>query len=132
MFLLSIVIVIAALAVIIEGIVQLTAGGARGNEMTDGGPYYNPKELSYSPRGDRVVVKQLPKPEAKPGEMFIPDSQTRPPDEGIVIAVGPSEKCADIKVGDHVYFLEQAGSPVIIKGERFLGMRESEIHGIDK
>lgn len=81
----------------------------------------------YTPRGDRVIVKRLPLPEQQAGEMAVPDSQRRPPDEGIVHAVGPD--VPDIAVGDHVCFLEHAGSELEIDGANYLSMREVEVHG---
>ncbi len=45
--------------------------------------------LNYEPRGDRVIVKRLPLPQPKPGDVFLPASQQKPLNEGTVIAVGP-------------------------------------------
>ena len=45
--------------------------------------------IDYEPRGDRVVVRRLPRPAPKPGEVVIPHSQQKLLDEGIVVAVGP-------------------------------------------
>ena len=84
----------------------------------------------YTPRGDRVIVKRLPQPKPKEGELLIPGSQRKPLDEGIVIAVGP--EIEDIEPGNHVCFLEFAGTTVEIDGESYLSMRDQEIHGIRK
>ena len=45
--------------------------------------------INYRPRGDRVIVKRLEAPAQNPDEVFIPKSQQKPLNEGIVIAVGP-------------------------------------------
>lgn len=90
------------------------------------------KELTYIPRGDRVIVKRLPQPVSKPGETIIPGSQKKPLDEGTVVAVGPAKELADIHTGQHVCFLEFAGAPVEIDGEQYLSLREQEIHGVRK
>jgi chaperonin GroES len=86
--------------------------------------------IGYVPRGDRAIVKRLPQAEHKPGEVIIPGSQQKPLDEGIVIAVGP--EIDDIEVGEHVCFLEFAGTTVEIDGEAYLSMRDQEIHGVRK
>lgn len=83
--------------------------------------------FNYTPRGDRVIVKRLPRPEPEEGEMFTPDSQQKPLDEGEVIAVGA---VPDIHVGDHVCFLEYAGTTIEIDGQQYLSMRECEVHGV--
>jgi len=83
--------------------------------------------FNYTPRGDRVIVKRHALPAQKPDEVFIPSSQQKPPNEGTVIAVGP--EVSDIFPGDHVCFVEYAGTAVEIDGEEYLSMREVEIHG---
>lgn len=83
---------------------------------------------SYTPRGDRVIVKRLERPSAQPGSLFVPDSQQKPLDEGTVIAVGPT--ISDIKAGQVVCFVEFAGTEIEVDGEGYLSMRESEIHGV--
>ena len=88
--------------------------------------------LDYSPRGDRVIVKQLPPPPPIDGDVVLPDSQRKALNEGTVVAVGPSRECDDIEVGQHVCFLDFAGSAIKIDGEDYLAMREVEIHGIRK
>ena len=83
--------------------------------------------LNYEPRGDRVIVKRLPKPAPVPGAMFLPDSQQRPLNEGMVLAVGP--EIDDIEPGEHICFLDFAGTAVEIDGVEYLSMRDEEIHG---
>ncbi len=83
--------------------------------------------IAYTPRGDRVIVKRLPLPAPKPGEVFIPDSQRKPLNEGTIIAMGP--KITDLSVGDHICFLDYAGSAIEVDGEEYLSMRDEEIHG---
>lgn len=95
-----------------------------------GGHRSRPTDISYIPRGDRVIVKRLPQPKPKEGELLIPGSQQKLLDEGIVIAVGP--EISDIEPGAHVCFLEFAGTTVEIDGESYLSMRDQEIHGVRK
>lgn len=84
--------------------------------------------IDYTPRGDRVIVKRLPLPEAKEGEMLLPSSQQRPLNEGTVVAFGP--KVSDLSLEQHVCFLDFAGTTVEVDGIEYLSMRQEEIHGV--
>ena len=93
--------------------------------------------LPYEPRHDRVLVKQFAAPEQPAEGVFIPQSQTAPPNEGIVIAVGLGLRNrvtgildpVDLKPGDHVCFVEHAGYEVVVDGVSYLQMRDEEIVG---
>ena len=93
--------------------------------------------INYEPRGDRVVVRRLPRPDPKPGQVVIPNSQQKQLDEGIVVAVGPGQRnrltglvdVIDLAPGDHVCFGDYAGSEIDVDGEEYLSMRDEEIHG---
>lgn len=94
-------------------------------------------KINYEPRGDRVIVKQLPPPEPKEGEMVVPRSQQKPLNEGTVVAVGPGTRNrttglldpVDLEVGDHICYLDFAGSAIEVDGVEYLSMRDEEIHG---
>src|SRR4051812_42047737 len=73
--------------------------------------------IDYTPRGDRVIVKRLPPPVAKEGEVIIPGSQRPPLNEGTVVAVGSAKELADIQIGDHVCFLDFAGTTIEVDGQ---------------
>jgi len=97
-----------------------------------------PKPLiNYVPRGDRVVVKRLPRPEPAPGELISPKSQQKELNEGIVIAVGPGLRnrvtgeidAIELEPGDHVLFVDFAGFDIEVDGVDYLSMRDEEIHG---
>jgi chaperonin GroES len=93
--------------------------------------------INYEPRGDRVVVRRLERPAPKPGEVIVPGSMQKQLDEGIVVAVGPGLRNrltwqidpVDLEPGDHVCFGDFAGSEIEVDGEKFLSMRDEEIHG---
>lgn len=99
----------------------------------DGDDYYDAEsELDYLPRGDRVIVRRLPRPEPIPGDMVLPNSQQKPLDEGVVVGIGTSKKLADLEIKQHICFVEFAGTEVEIDGQVYLSMRDSEIHGVRK
>jgi chaperonin GroES len=93
--------------------------------------------INYEPRGDRVIVKTLPPPEAKEGEVYVPRSQQKPLNEGTVVAVGPGTRNrmtgqidpVELAVGDQVCYLDFAGSEIEVDGEKYLSLRDEEIHG---
>lgn len=93
--------------------------------------------INYEPRGDRVVVRRLERPAPKPGEVIVPGSMQKQLDEGIVVAVGPGLRNrltwlidpVDLEPGNHVCFGDFAGSEIEVDGEKFLSMRDEEIHG---
>lgn len=94
-------------------------------------------KINYEPKGDRVLVTRLTRPEPTPGQVVTPKSQEKEFNEGIVVAVGPGNRNrvtgyideVDAKVGEHVCFLEYAGVEVEVDGVYYLSLREEEIHG---
>jgi chaperonin GroES len=118
---------------VLTGVVNMAAWGCflfwrarSGKQATAGG---------YTPRGDRVLVRRLAATAPQAGEVVLPTSQQKPLNEGIVVAVGPGmlhsgERVpVDLKVGQHVCFLDYAGSAIVVDGEEYLSLRDEEIHG---
>ena len=94
--------------------------------------------IGYTPRGDRVIVRRAERKPQEVGGIALPDSQQRPLNSGIVIAVGPGARnsvtgeidaIGDLEPGDTVEFLDYAGAEIEVDGETYLCMREVEIHG---
>lgn len=93
--------------------------------------------INYKPRGDRVIVQRLPPPAPKEGELVVPNSQQKPLNEGIVVAVGPGMRNrvtgmvdpVDLGPGAHVCFVDYAGFEIEVDGEKYLSMRDEEVHG---
>ncbi len=88
------------------------------------------------PLGDRVLVKPQPAEEKTASGLYIPDTAKEKPQRGTVIAVGPG-RIEDgkhiemsVKEGDVVIFGKYAGSEIVLDGEEFLIMRETDILGI--
>jgi chaperonin GroES len=94
-------------------------------------------KLKFRPLHDRVVVKRI-NPEAKTkGGIIIPDTAREKPQQGEVVAVGPGGRDEagklipiDIKSGDKVLFGKWSGTEVVLDGEEFLIMKESDVMGV--
>ena len=83
-----------------------------------------------------MIVRQMPPPEPKEDEVYVPASQQKPLNEGVVVAVGPElyrrdgdYVTSDINPGDIVCFVDYAGFPIEVDGETYLSLRDEEIHG---
>jgi chaperonin GroES len=68
--------------------------------------------MKFRPLHDRVVVRRIEAEEKTKGGIIIPDTAKEKPQEGEIIAVGPS------------------GTEVRIEGEDLLIMKESDIMGV--
>ena len=90
------------------------------------------------PMFDRVVIKELdPDRMRRSGLIVPPGSDEPPPQQGIVLAVGPGLDWWDhvgvvmpVKPGDHVVFPAAAGTWVEIDEERLLVCRVGELLGV--
>lgn len=90
------------------------------------------------PLFDQVVVKELDQDRMRSSGLVVPPgSRELPPQQGIVLAVGPGLDWwtqADVKmpveVGDHVVFPASAGVWVEVDEERLLVCRVGEILGV--
>lgn len=94
-------------------------------------------KINYEPRGDRVILKRLPPPEQKEGDVYLPASQQKPLNEGVVVAVGPGLRNrvtgmidpVDLQPEDLVCFVDYAGFEIEVDGEKYLSLRDEEVHG---
>ena len=89
------------------------------------------------PLHDRVLVKRLDEPDAKPGSIIIPDSAKEKPQEGQVVAVGTGRVNEEgktwplaVKQGDRILFGKYSGSEVKLDGQEYLIMKEEDVLGI--
>ncbi len=93
--------------------------------------------MKIRPLHDRVIVKRLEEVRTTASGIVIPDTATKKPDQGEVIAVGPGKKddngkviALDVKVGDKVLFGKYAGQTVKVGGDELLVMREEDLMGV--
>ena len=90
--------------------------------------------MALRPLDDRVVLKVLDAEEKTSGGIVLPDSAREKPQRGKVTAVGEGRlldngkrQKPDVDKGDIVLFGKYTGSDVVIDGEEFKIMRETEI-----
>ena len=90
------------------------------------------------PLFDRVVIKELDSDRVRRSGLVVPPgSHEPPPQQGIVLAVGPGLDWGEhvgvsmpVRPGDHVVFPATAGAWVEVDEERLLVCRVSELLGI--
>jgi chaperonin GroES len=93
--------------------------------------------MKMKPLGDRIVIKPAIAEEKTKGGIILPDTAKEKPVIGEVVAVGPGRKSDDgnliameVKVGDKVLYGKYSGTEVIVDGQEFLIMRESDLFAI--
>lgn len=96
------------------------------------------KKFSFSPLGDRIVVKPEAKGEKKLASgLIIPETADKErPAQGVVVAVGPGKFeqgqriPMQVQVGDTVLFSKYGYDEVKIEGQEYLILTESNVLGI--
>jgi chaperonin GroES len=89
------------------------------------------------PLYDRILVKRVEEATRSKSGLFLPESATEKPSEGIVLAVGQGRLGDDgvvrplqVKEGDRVVFGRYSGTEIKVEGEDRLMLREDEVLGI--
>lgn len=89
--------------------------------------------VTARPLADRVVVRSLEAYERTHGGLYIPDSAKEKPQEGEIVAVGPGRYDSgslvpmSVKVGDRVLYGKFNGTEVMLDGNPYLILRESDV-----
>ena len=93
--------------------------------------------MKIHPLADRVIVKPSPAEEKTKGGIILPDTAKEKPVVGEVIATGPGRKgddgklvASELKVGDKVLYGKYSGTEVMLDGQEYLIMRESDIFAV--
>jgi chaperonin GroES len=91
-------------------------------------------DAKVRPLGDRVLAKAVERPEQTKSGLFLPDTAQEKPQEAEVLAVGNGKLLdngtripIDLKPGDKVLYSKYAGTEIVIEGEEYLILRESDI-----
>ena len=93
--------------------------------------------MKLKPLDDRIVIKQSDAEEKTSGGIILPDTAKEKPQIGTVIETGPGKLLDNGKRGkmsvkkkDEVIYARYGGNEVEIDGEKYVILRESDIHGI--
>jgi len=83
--------------------------------------------MSFNAIEDKVIVKVAEIEEKTESGLFIPDTATSMPDQGVVVAAGPGRYSASgafiestVKAGDRVLFNARAAQRIELEGEEYL------------
>jgi len=89
-------------------------------------------KVSLKPLADRVLVQAAAAEEKTKGGIIIPDTAKEKPQKGKVIAVGTGKKDEPmtVKAGETVLYGKYSGTEIVIDGEDYLIMRESDIFAV--
>ncbi|MBC8469748.1 MAG: co-chaperone GroES [Planctomycetes bacterium] len=93
--------------------------------------------MKLKPLDDRIVIKQLEAEEKTTGGIILPDTAKEKPQIGKVVEIGPGKLLENgkrakmsVKKKDEVIYARYGGNDVEIDGEKYVILRESDIHGI--
>ncbi len=93
--------------------------------------------MQVRPLFDRILVERVEAAAKSAGGLFLPESASEKPSEGIVLAVGQGRLSDDgetlplvVKTGDRIAFGKYAGTELKIDGKDRLVLREDEVFGI--
>lgn len=90
--------------------------------------------MTLRPLNDRVVVRRGEAERQSAGGIVLPDTASKKPERGAVVAVGPGaldergrRHTPTVVAGDDVLFAPHAGTEIRLGGETLVILRESEI-----
>ena len=92
--------------------------------------------MKLVPLFDRVVLKQLVAEETTKSGIVLPGQAKEKPQQAEVIAVGPGgvvdgkEITMQVKVGDKVIYSRYAGNDVELDGEKYIIVKQNDIHAV--
>ena len=93
--------------------------------------------MKLKPLDDRIVIKQSEAEERTTGGIILPDAAKEKPQLGTVIETGPGKLLDNgkrakmsVKKKDEVIYAKYGGNEVELDGEKYVILRESDIHGI--
>lgn len=80
---------------------------------------------------NRVFIKESTEEKVTSGGIILMEDAEKAPTEGIVVGVSERDETGmepNVKVGDYVYFPENAPYPIQIGEETFLVLKENQIY----
>lgn len=92
------------------------------------------KKITLKPTAGYVLIEPVEATKKTASGIYLPDSSDEKPQEGLVLAVGPSEvtdsgvkKESPVKVGDKIIYKKWGGSEVKIEGKEYLFSKFEDI-----
>ena len=89
---------------------------------------------TFTPLGDRILVKPAEREEQTKSGIFLPDTAQEKPQEGTIIEVGPGRVTdegkhipIELKKGDLVLNAKYGGTEIKEEGEEYLLLTERDI-----
>ena len=89
---------------------------------------------TFTPLGDRVLVKPAEREEQTKSGIFLPDTAQEKPQEGTIVEVGPGRGTEDgkripmdLKKGDLVLYAKYGGTEIKEEDEEYLLLTERDI-----
>ena len=93
--------------------------------------------MTVTPLFDRVLIKRSEELTKTKSGLFLPESASEKPMQGVVLAIGQGRVDDEgkvtpltVKVGDTVVFNKYSGTEIKVDGEERLIMKEEDILGI--
>ena len=93
--------------------------------------------MTVTPLFDRVLIKRSEELTKTKSSLFLPESASEKPMQGVVLAIGQGRVDDEgkvtpltVKVGDTVVFNKYSGTEIKVDGEERLIMKEEDILGI--
>ena len=85
--------------------------------------------MTIKPLADRVVIKMLEAEETTKSGIILTSKAQEKPQVAEVVAVGPGDKdvTMEVKVGDRVLISKYAGTEVMVDGEEYTILKQSDI-----
>ena len=93
--------------------------------------------MGIKPLHDRILVERVEDVGVTAGGIIIPDTAQEKPMEGKVVAVGSGARSddgkfqpLDVKKGDRILFGKWSGNEIMVDGNEYIIMKESDVMGI--
>ena len=108
------------------------SGMAAGSSGTEKRLIFKIILIMIKPLADRVLVEPKEAETKTAAGLYIPDTATEKPQQGVIVAVGPGKKDEpmEVKVGDEVLYGKYAGTEVTVDDKKYLIMKQSDIFAI--
>jgi chaperonin GroES len=86
-------------------------------------------KFPIQPLHEKIVVKPFPPEQISAGGIIVPDTVQERPSKATVVAIGTGldNRPMTLKVGDIVFHVKNAGTPVRYNSEEYFVLRDVEV-----